>query len=134
MTLQDVRTLVYRCEIDSVPVALLRPDWAAGKEQYFNGKSIYGGEYDEGEAYLYFCRASLEYLERTGRNPDIIHLHEWQTAAAAMLYWDHFQQNTRLDRPKITLTIHNAANSGEMPQDKFAITGFHGSIFRWDHG
>ena len=32
-------------------------------------------------------RACLEYLRISGRNPDIIHAHEWQLSAVPMLYW-----------------------------------------------
>ena len=46
------------------------------------------GSYNEAEAYLYFCRAALEYLRATGRQPDVLHVHEWQAAAVAMLFWD----------------------------------------------
>lgn len=33
------------------------------------------------------CRACLEYLRVTNRNPEIIHVHEWQLSAVPMLYW-----------------------------------------------
>lgn len=46
------------------------------------GGKIYGGSYNEPEAYLYFCRAALEYLLRSGRNPNVLHIHEWQASAA----------------------------------------------------
>jgi glycogen synthase len=29
-------------------------------------------------------------LQITGCQPDIIHVHEWQTSAVAMLYWDMY--------------------------------------------
>ena len=32
-------------------------------------------------------RAGLEYLAVSGATPDVLHLHEWQTCATAMLYW-----------------------------------------------
>ena len=45
------------------------------------------GSYNEAEAYLYFSRACLEYLRQSGRQPDVVHVHEWQVrhvcAAAA---------------------------------------------------
>ena len=44
--------------------------------------SLAGGSYDEREAYLYFSRASLEYLAVAGQSPKVIHLHEWQAAGA----------------------------------------------------
>lgn len=42
----------YFCE--GVPVILLRPDW--GATNIFQGDRIYGGSYNETEAYLYFSR------------------------------------------------------------------------------
>lgn len=44
--------------------------------------SLAGGSYNEREAYLYFSRASLEYLAVAGQSPNVIHLHEWQAAGA----------------------------------------------------
>ena len=64
---------------------LLRPDWHACN--LFKGSRIYGGSYNELEAYLSFSRACLEYLRVSGRQPEIIHAHEWQLSAVPMLYW-----------------------------------------------
>jgi len=33
------------------------------------------------------CRACLEFLKISGRQPEIIHAHEWQLSAVPMLYW-----------------------------------------------
>jgi len=126
LQLGSLRTDVYRCEIDGVPVALVRPDW--GVSNLFKGDRIYGGSYNEGEAYMYFCRAALEYLLMTGRNPDVLHLHEWQTGAAAMMYWDFFFP-AGLDRPRVMMTLHNVGNTGEVSQHEFGVTGFPGEHF-----
>ena len=71
------------------------------------------------------CRASLEGLKVMNSGTDIIHLHEWQTSAAAMLYWDVYY-NKGFSHPRLVLTIHNMDNSGECRQDEFAITGVPG--------
>ena len=39
------------------------------------------GSYNEAEAYLYFSRACLEYVRQSGRQPDVLHVHEWQVRA-----------------------------------------------------
>lgn len=52
----------------------------------------------------------------------MLHLHEWQTAAASMLYWEVYSQ-LGLYRPRVVLTIHNLDNTGECRQDEFAFTG-----------
>lgn len=68
------------------------------------------------------CRAGLEYLRCSGQQPHILHLHEWQTSAAAMLYWEVYSQ-LGLYRPRVVLTIHNLDNTGECRQDEFTYTG-----------
>lgn len=72
-------------------------------------------------------RASLEFLKQTNRQPHVIHLHEWQTSACAMLYWDLFHTNG-IPKPRIMLTIHSMANSGEVRQDEFMAAGIHGRV------
>ena len=86
-------------------MVLLRPDWG-GDCNIFKGGRVYAGSYNETEAYLYFCRACLEFLKVSGRQPDVIHLHEWQTSAAAMLYWEIYNKDG-LHKPRVVLTIHN---------------------------
>ena len=54
MHTESLRTLAFRAKIDGVPVVLLRPDW--GASNLFRGDRIYGGSYNELEAYLYFSR------------------------------------------------------------------------------
>eukprot|EP00879_Flechtneria_rotunda_P011073 GHRR01011570.1.p1 GENE.GHRR01011570.1~~GHRR01011570.1.p1 ORF type:complete len:636 (+),score=228.04 GHRR01011570.1:282-2189(+) len=123
----SLRTAVFRGVIGGVPVILIRPsDWNACN--LFRGGRIYGGSYNEMESYLYFCRSALEYLRASGQQPHILHLHEWQTSAAAMLYWEVYSQ-LGLYRPRVVLTIHNLDNTGECRQDEFAYTGIEGEVF-----
>lgn len=36
---------------------------------------------DDMERFLFFSRAALEFLVVTGRQPDVLHLHDWQSSA-----------------------------------------------------
>lgn len=65
---------------------------------------------------------------RADRQPDIIHLHEWQASAAALLFWD-FYSTTTLKNPRLVLTIHNMDSTGEVRQEEFAATGVPGAYF-----
>ncbi len=50
-----LRTSVFWGRVAGVPVYLIRPtDW--GSCNIFKGGKIYGGSYDDREAYLYMCR------------------------------------------------------------------------------
>ena len=96
-------------------------------------------------SYLFFCRASLEALSRlVGRGfyprPSILHVHDWQACAAAMLYWHLYAKpgsgsalasssSSSSPPASVVLTIHNFDSSGECRQDEFAATGVDGSAF-----
>mmetsp|Transcript_9372 Transcript_9372/g.23219 ORF Transcript_9372/g.23219 Transcript_9372/m.23219 type:complete len:657 (-) Transcript_9372:563-2533(-) len=127
MRVGSLRTSVFWGRVGGVPVYLLRPtDW--GSCNIFKGGRIYGGSYDEREAYLYMCRAALEFLKVSGQQPHIIQVHDWHAAAVPLLYWDYYHAEG-LHRPRVVLTIHNMDNTGEVRQDEFAYTGVHGEVF-----
>ena len=49
---------VWRGKVTGVPVLFLDP-----QNHFFKGPGIYGGSYDELEAYLFFSRACLEWMQ-----------------------------------------------------------------------
>jgi starch synthase len=42
----------------------------------------------------------------SGRQPDIIHCHDWSTAMATKFYWSDYHHNG-LSNPRCVFTIHN---------------------------
>ena len=127
MKLGSLRTSVFWGKIAGVPTYLIRPaDY--NDCNIFRGNRIYGGSYNELEAYLYLCRASLEFLKVSGQQPTILQLHDWHAAAAALLYWEAYH-HAGLYKPRVMLTIHNFDNSGECRQDEFMASGVHGEVF-----
>ena len=73
---------------------------------FFHRGCFYGCE-DDIERYLYFCRATFDFLTGKKLHPDILHLHDWQTAAIACLY-SQFPKK----KPKTLFTIHNFEYQG----------------------
>ncbi|KAK9741574.1 hypothetical protein RND81_03G114200 [Saponaria officinalis] len=120
---QWVPTNAYRAVASGIPVILIEPI-----NQYFKGQRIYGGSYNELEAYLFFCRACLEWMQVTGTQPDIIHVHEWQTSAVSLLYWDIYHELS-LKKPRIVLTIHNMEHYGECRKEQFGKCGLEGDVY-----
>lgn len=115
-----LRVRVYAGELDGVPVLLIRPDWTSSN--LFRGDRIYGGAYNEAEAYLFFCRACLEHLQRAvvagARDaPTAIHVHDWQACPAAMIYWPLFSKGA-LAGARLVLTVHNFDSMGEVKMDE----------------
>ena len=125
---QSVRTSVHRGTIAGCEVVLLRPE-TDNARHIFRGGEIYGGGYNQLEAYLYFCRAALEFLKTGGAQPHVLHLHEWQTSAAAMLYWDVYNSEGSLNQARVVLTIHNMDNPGECRVEEFAAAGVDGEQY-----
>ena len=38
--------------------------------------------------FTYFCKVALEHMVKLRKQADVIHLHNWQTAAVAPMFWD----------------------------------------------
>ena len=87
------------------------------------------GYEDNDVRFILFCRGMLEWIKRSGRRPDIIHLNDWQTALVApflrILYaGDPFFAGTRT-----VLTVHNLAYQGEFPGERFELLGLNQEQF-----
>ncbi|XP_021314540.1 probable starch synthase 4, chloroplastic/amyloplastic isoform X4 [Sorghum bicolor] len=67
---------------------------------YYFSRDMLHGYPDDFERFSYFSRASLDYIVKSGKRPDIIHIHNWETAIVAPLFWDIFAHqglgNTRI--------------------------------------
>ncbi|GAB4854054.1 hypothetical protein Ancab_022635 [Ancistrocladus abbreviatus] len=118
-----VPTNAYHGLVTGIPVLLIEPS-----NHFFKGPTIYGGSYNELEAYLFFSRACLEWMQVTGMQPDIIHVHEWQTSALPLLYWDMYN-NLSLKKPRIVLTIHNMEHYGECRKEQLSKCGIDGDAY-----
>jgi starch synthase len=94
--------------------------------KFFERGGIYGFP-DDIDRFLYFSRACLDYLHTRDTIPDIIHVHDWETAAIAWMIRDeefreHFQDT------KVVLTIHNMEYQGYAPHDAPRSIGYRGAI------
>jgi hypothetical protein len=78
----------------------------AGQNGMFNNSnSVYEGGSD-GPRFDFFCKAALEFMLTSARQPDIIHCHDWSTAMAAKFLWEDYH-NAGLWKPRVAFTIHN---------------------------
>jgi glycogen synthase len=59
-----------------LPVFFIEPQHP---EKFFWRGQFYG-EHDDFRRFSFFSRAALELLLQSGKKPDIIHCHDWQTA------------------------------------------------------
>lgn len=94
---------------------------------FFNRGCFYGCE-DDIERYLYFSRAAMEFIYKKQLNPDVIHLHDWQSAAVAPLYYDMYK-GLGLTKPKVVFTIHNIEYQGKCSTADLDRIGLNGSQY-----
>ncbi len=107
---------VLKTKIDGITYYLI------DNEQYFNRPELYSYN-DDGERFAFFALASIEALKLISFQPDIIHVHDWQSAIIPCLikenHHEEFFRNTHF-----VLTIHNPAFKGYL--DKYFLNNFFG--------
>ncbi len=59
-------------------------------DNFFN-RGVYYGQNDDVLRFAFFCRAALEFMLKTGKHPEVIHCHDWQTALVPVLLYEMYQ-------------------------------------------
>lgn len=100
------RTCIIKQLLDnkSVPTYFIANDW------YFNRDNIYG-YHDDGERFMFFCKAVMEMIKNISLKPDIIHCNDWHTG-----FIPFFTRFGSFDT-RTVFTIHNIKYSGWAPYD-----------------
>jgi starch synthase len=97
------------------------------RDEYFDRSGLYGEDghdYDDNaERFIWFSKAVVELARRLVPPPDIVHVHDWQTALVPVLIKDR-----RLPF-KSVLTIHNLAYQGSFWAFDFGLTNLPGHYF-----
>ncbi|MFD2113342.1 glycogen synthase [Thiorhodococcus fuscus] len=93
------------------------------QDNFFNRPSIYGFK-DDILRYAFFSRAAMEFLWKSGKHPDIIHCHDWQTSLVPVFLYE-FYQPMGMTHPRVCLTIHNFAHQGVTGLEVLTATGLH---------
>ncbi|KAK6923211.1 Starch synthase, catalytic domain [Dillenia turbinata] len=92
---------------------------------FFHRERIYGYS-DDFERFAYFCRASLDYIVKSGKHPDVLHIHNWHTAIVGPLFWDLFV-NQGLRGTRILLSCQGFETQCLEQPDKLALCGLDAS-------
>jgi starch synthase len=122
---------VHAAENDGVPVYFIE------SRQYFDRYGLYHdaemNDYqDNARRFGFFTRAALQLCRDMGFAPDIVHAHDWQTAAASaylkIWHWD----DRVLGGASSVLTIHNVAYQGVYNAADYDYLGFQRGNFSPD--
>ncbi|MBQ2719229.1 MAG: glycogen synthase [Clostridia bacterium] len=79
--------------------------------RYFSRPALYG-EFDDGERFAFFARATVEYVRATGRIPDVWHANDWQSALSIVYLRTLFAEDPALFSVRTVFTIHNVEYQG----------------------
>jgi starch synthase len=90
-------------------------------DAFFNRGTYYGCA-DEHLRFAFLSKAALEFLYKSGKRPDVIHTHDWQTALVPVLLYEIYQHQG-LDRQRVCHTIHNFAHQGVAGADVLWLCG-----------
>jgi starch synthase len=119
-------------EIVSVPGAAV-PTVLVRADRYFDRAGLYGEggqDYpDNAERFAFFCRAALEWLRTMSPPPDVLHVHEWQSALAPTFLRATPRLYPELARTRTVLTLHNLAYQGRFPADHWHLLNLDARYF-----
>ena len=101
-------------------------------EDYFEGRAIYGEsgrDYDDNPfRFAFFSLAALAATEALGLRPDVIHVHDWQTALLPV----YQRLEERPSWTPVVLTVHNLAYQGIFPRELLPRLGLPDALFHID--
>lgn len=94
------------------------------------------GFFDDGERFIFFCRAVLEMLPAIDFKPDLIHCNDWQTAMIPVFYQVLYKYHQEYENIRVIYTIHNIQYQGvfgkEVITDVMGIPTYHTNLLEFD--
>lgn len=91
-------------------------------DYFFGSRTEAYGYRDDAERFVLFARAALDACRRMGWHPDIIHAHDWHSAAAVRIHW------AAPERAALVFTIHNIAHQGYVSNSKWPLLGVYDAV------
>jgi len=102
-------------------------------DKYFNRDGLYqdktGDHKDNLERFSFFSEGVLNLLKRINFTPDIIHVHDWQSALIPVYLKTVYKNDAFFKSVKTVLTIHNLGYQGLFPKEEFPKLGLDWSLF-----
>ncbi len=115
---------IWSANVDDLKVLFIEPHHPL---YYFSRGVIYGCN-DDIDRFIYFSRTAMEYLFKSGKRPDAIHVHDWPTALVPVLYKEMY---TALGYRAggTVLTIHNMEHQGRCLPHNLSHAGLKGESY-----
>ena len=113
-----------------IPLYLIEHDGYFGREQLY-GDGVHEYE-DNAERFCFFCLAVLHGVAQTGWRPDVVHCHDWHTAAMPAFIKTRVAHTLAWRAMPTLFTIHNLAYQGQYKARFLPFTGLSPSLFTPD--
>ncbi|MCL6756757.1 MAG: glycogen synthase [Candidatus Rhabdochlamydia oedothoracis] len=94
---------IWSASLGELKIFLIESD----HPEYLYHRGVIYGCSDDIDRFIYFSCVAMQYLLQLGKQPDILHLHDWHTSLIALLC-----QKNNYKLGKSVLTIHNLAHQG----------------------
>lgn len=102
-------------------------------EGYFGREKPYGvGAYeysDNAERFCFFCLAVLHAVPQLHWLPEVVHCHDWHTAALPIFLRTRYSADPNWGKTPTVFTIHNLSFQGRYTADKLDSTGLDTRLF-----
>jgi starch synthase len=93
---------IWSARLGELKIFLIEAD----HPEYLYDRGVIYGCSDDIDRFIYFSCVAMQFLLQLGKQPDILHLHDWHTSLMALLCQ---KNNYKL---KSVLTVHNLAHQG----------------------
>ena len=122
---------LWRGHVGAAPVYLLE------HERFFGSRSApyaeHGRDYgDNAQRFAFLARAALDLPRALGFEPDIVSLHDWQSALAAWMLRHERADERWVARARTVYTIHNLAYQGVFSKELLPAVGLPWEVFRYE--
>lgn len=90
-------------------------------DRYFNRGHVYG-DWDDQMRFAFFSKAALEFLLKSGKRPDVIHCHDWQTGLVPVMLFEMYKYHG-MEHQRVCYSIHNFKHQGVWGAEVLHATG-----------
>jgi len=106
-----------------------------GNDRFFDRTGIYfdsttGRDFpDQGDRWIFFQRAVMEFFKNTQPAPDILHCHDHQTGLIPAYLKRFYRNEPSFASTRCMFTIHNMGYQGHFPREVMVRAGFNDAEF-----
>lgn len=111
------------------------PVYFIANHHYYDRQGLYGSPTDFSdnlERFAFFCRATLELIKSMDFRPDVIHLHDWQTALIPIYLKTIYLDDPFFKGIGTIFTVHNLGYQGIFGKKGLSLIGLSDDLFATD--